>query len=92
MLSEAIRVANMNGWQVQHIGQGYVTVVYDDGGSIARAFDRNRGRGLARATIMEKNRDGSLSTKLLSKWTTNLLHWIRYAQLKKAVNECNSRL
>jgi hypothetical protein len=86
-LNDALEIASANGWKAQHIGERHAVITYDDGGMFARSMDRKRGgSGLARASITEKP-DGTVKTKLLSKFTTNALHWARYGALKKAVSQ-----
>lgn len=86
-LNEALDVFGSNGWHTQTVCENYAVVAYDDGGNLARSFDRNRGgSGLARASLTI-GPDGVIRSNLLSKWTTNGLHWIRYLSAKRHLRE-----
>lgn len=80
-LVEAVHLWRMHGWLVEERGIRGAIMIYDDGGWAARAFDRQRGKGYARAALYI-DIDGRVRCRLLSKWTTNGLHWIRYLTMK----------
>lgn len=83
MLDDAVALWRSHGWRMEcRHADWYAVMVYDDGGNLARSIDRERGRGFARATLYAAA-DGRVECRLLSKATTNLLHWVRYATMKR---------
>lgn len=82
-LDDAMALWRSHGWRMEsRHADWYAVMVYDDGGNFARSMDRNRGRGFARATLYA-GPDGHVETRLLSKATTDPLHWIRYLTAKR---------
>ena len=82
-LDDAMALWRSHGWRMEYRhADWYAVMVYDDGGSIARSIDRDRGRGFARATLYA-TADGRVQCRLLSKATTNLLHWHRYLTARR---------
>lgn len=81
-LTEAVDLFGANGWVTQTVCENYAVMAYDDGGELARSFDRKRGRGSARVSLIVQP-DGTIESRLLSKATTNTISWIRYRSARK---------
>lgn len=75
-LAEAVDVWTARGWCLEARRPDVAVLIYDDRGLWVQLLDRRRSHGGRAALYVDD--DGWIRSRLLSKCTTDLLHWVRY--------------
>jgi hypothetical protein len=75
-LAEAVDAWTARGWHLEARRPDVAVLVYDDRGQWIQLLDHRRShRGRAALYVGD---DGRVRSRLLSKFTTDPLHWLRY--------------
>lgn len=86
-LDQAISLLHANGWVLETRAGDVAILTYEDRGAFTQLLDDRRARS---ARISVSHHEGRISTRLLSKATTDVLHWVRYRRARKLIQEAQS--